>query len=145
LVWTAWCVACQRVFFEALHAQVHLLTGHPQKRLLQSQLHVRIGQGLFGPPQMPPQLAHFIHFVGSFHADDLTIFAAAQLPHPVHNRVVAFDAVLTLHGLGSDFTAFHLPDSLHFEAVTITNYFHDTWIFSFQSTNLFQDGTQVKS
>ncbi len=49
-VWTAWCVACQRGFLKALHRLVHLRAGHRQKRSLQSQIHVRIGQRFFGPP-----------------------------------------------------------------------------------------------
>ncbi|HZM05202.1 MAG TPA: hypothetical protein VFC44_19565, partial [Candidatus Saccharimonadales bacterium] len=31
---------------------------------------------------------------------------------------------------------------LHFESMTVSNNFHNTWNFSFQSTNLFQDVTR---
>jgi autotransporter-associated beta strand protein len=46
-----------------------------------------------------------------------------------------------LHGRGTSLARFHFPNGLHFEGLTIANDFHDTRNLSFQSTNLFQDGT----
>jgi hypothetical protein len=133
-------VACQRAFFKALHALVHLLTGHRQKRLLQSQLHVRIGQGLLGPAQLRPESGGLVNFIRGFHAYYLSMLATAKLPDPPHHGAVSQDAVLALHGPGTIPASFDFPDGLHFEGLTIANYFHDTQNFSFQSTNLFQDG-----
>ena len=129
------------LFFKVLHRLVHPLAGHRQKRLLQRQLHVRVGQGFFGLPQLAPQPGGFIDFISSFHTNDSTILATAILPDPPHDGVGPFDLVFALHPPSTVLAAFHLPDGLHFERVTVTNDSHDTWIFSFQSTNLFQDGT----
>jgi hypothetical protein len=139
---TAWCAARQRAFFKVLQALVQFLTGHRQQRLLQRQFHMGIGQRFFDASQFAAELARFIYLMSFFHANDLTIAAAAQLPHPAHHRSAPFDLVFTLHGLSTELPGFHFPHSLHFEGVTISNYFHGTWIFSFQSTNLFQDGTR---
>src|SRR5208283_1426116 len=90
------------------------------------------------------QSGRFIDFAGFFHANNLTILAAAELPHPANNCAPPADVVLALHGLRTEVAGFHFPHRLHFKGVTISNYFiylHSTWIFSFQSTNLFQDGT----
>ncbi|HZM01831.1 MAG TPA: carboxypeptidase regulatory-like domain-containing protein, partial [Candidatus Saccharimonadales bacterium] len=45
------------------------------------------------------------------------------------------------HGPSTALAAFHVLDGLHFESMTVSNNFHNTWNFSFQSTNLFQDVT----
>jgi len=136
-------VACQRVFFEALHALVQVLAGHGQKRLLQSQLHVGIGQGFLGPAQLAAQPDHLRNLIRFFHADYLSMLATSPLPDPAHHRAGSQDAVFALHGRGTSLAGFHFPNGLHFEGLTIANYFHDTRILSFQSTNLFQDGTGI--
>jgi len=71
------------------------------------------------------------------------MLATAKLPDPPHHRIVAQDAVLALHGPGTIPARFDFPNRLQFKGLTIANYFHGTQNFSFQSTNLFQDGTDI--
>jgi hypothetical protein len=127
------------LFLKSLHRLVHLLAGHAQECFLQSQGHVRIGQGFLSLPELAPAPRRFVNFFGLFHANDFAQFAAAQLSNPTHHRASALDLVFALHAEGTTLTAFHLSDDLQFEPVTVSNHFHDTGIFSFQSTNLFQE------
>src|ERR1700690_682259 len=76
-----------------------------------------------------------------FHANDLTISAAAQLAHPTHHRSGPFDLVFALHSVGTTLACFHLAHALHFKPFAITNGLHGYLVFSLPSTNLFQDGT----
>jgi hypothetical protein len=117
------------LFFKTLHGLVHLLAGHRQKRFLQSQLYVGIGQDSFGELQLSAQPGSLTNLVGLFHANDFTIVTAAQLPHPASNRAVPFNALFAFYGPSTVLPGFHFPDSLHFECLTIANYSHDTSSF----------------
>jgi len=101
-----------------------------------------IGQGLLGPAQLRPEPGGLVNLIRHFHAYDLSMMATAKLPDPPHHRIVAQDAVLALHGPGTIPARFDFPNRLQFKGLTIANYFHGTQNFSFQSTNLFQDGTR---
>src|SRR6267378_727777 len=102
---------------------------------------MRIGQRFFGLAQLASQPRCFIYFISFFHANYFTISATAILPNPPHHGVLALDVVFTLHGTSTPLACFHLPYQLHFETFAVTNHVHDTSVLSFQSTNLFQDGT----
>src|SRR6267378_2574187 len=102
---------------------------------------MRIGQRFFGLAQLASQPRCFIYFISFFHANYFTISATAILPNPPHHGVRALDVVFTLHGTSTPLACFHLPYQLHFETFAVTNHVHDTSVLSFQSTNLFQDGT----
>src|SRR5580698_4490995 len=119
------------LFFKSLHALVHFLTGHGQERLLQCQFHVRVGQRFLGPAQFVAQPGGFGYFVGSFHANYLTIPATAKLPHPPRYRAVTLNVVLSLHRRSTPFPGFHLPHQLQFEAFAISNHFHGSSVCSF--------------
>src|SRR5438477_6784953 len=80
-----------------------------------------------------------------FHANDLTISAAAQLSHPAHHRIGPFDLVFALHSEGTTLACFHLAHALHFKPFAITNCLHGYLVFSLPSTNLFQDGTRTSN
>src|SRR6266436_5323528 len=103
---------------------------------------MRIGQRFFNSSQFAAELARFIYFMSFFHSNDLTIAAAAQLPHPAHHRSAPFDFVFALHSVGTTLACFHLAHALHFKPFAITNCLHGYLVFSLPSTNLFQDGTR---
>ena len=86
---TAWCAARQRAFLKPPPLWSSLLTGHRQKRLLQRQFHMRIGQRFLGPPQFAAQPGGFIYFISFFHANDLTISCRCQTAAPTASRVSA--------------------------------------------------------
>src|ERR1039458_3590203 len=130
------------LFFKAFHRLVHLLAGHRQKGLFQGQFHAGIRQGFLGLAQLRSESDRLGYFISFFHTNHLSIPATAKLPHPPHDRAATSDAILSLHRKGAALATFHFPHHLHFKGMTISNYSHDTWNFSFQSTNLFQDGTQ---
>src|SRR5882672_2320551 len=102
---------------------------------------MRIGQRFFGLAQLASQPRCFIYFISFFHANYFTIPATAILPNPPHHGVRALNVVFTLHGTSTPSACFHLSYQLHFETFAVTNHVHDTSVLSFQSTNLFQDGT----
>src|SRR6266404_4996258 len=102
---------------------------------------MRIGQRFFGLAQLASQPRCFIYFISFFHANYFTISATAILPNPPHHGVRALNVVFTLHGTSTPLACFHLSYQLHFETFAVTNHVHDTSVLSFQSTNLFQDGT----
>jgi hypothetical protein len=119
---------------------VQLLAGHLQERLLQRQGHMRIGQRFLGLAQLPAQPGRFSHLVSVLHAHDLAVLATAPLPHPAQHRAVALDGELALHGRGAQLPGFDLPHRLHFEGVTVTNDFHDSWLLHFKVTTYFRTG-----
>src|SRR6266487_1761263 len=88
-----------------------------------------IGQRFFDAPQFAAELAHFIYFMSFFHANDLTIAAAAPLPHPAHHRSAPFDFVFALHSVGTTLACFHLAHALHFKPFAITNCLHGYLVF----------------
>src|SRR6266404_732331 len=102
---------------------------------------MRIGQRFLGLAQLASQPRCFIYFISFFHANYFTISATAILPNPPHHGVRALNVVFTLHGTSTPLACFHLSYQLHFETFAVTNHVHDTSVLSFQSTNLFQDGT----
>src|SRR6266404_248151 len=104
---------------------------------------MRIGQRFLGLAQLASQPRCFIYFISFFHANYFTISATAILPNPPHHGVRALNVVFTLHGTSTPLACFHLSYQLHFETFAVTNHVHDTSVLSFQSTNLFQDGTSV--
>src|SRR5665213_2047620 len=103
---------------------------------------MRIRQRFLGLAQLEPEPGRLIDFITFFHANQLTIPATAKLTHPSHHRASASNIVLARHGPSTALAAFHVLDGLHFESMTVSNNFHNTWNFSFQSTNLFQDVTR---
>jgi hypothetical protein len=133
------------LFFKPFHRLVHLLAGHRQKDLFQGQFHVGIRQGFLGLAQLRSESDRLGYFISFFHANHLSIPATAKLPHPPHHRAATSDTILSLHRKGAALAAFHFPHHLHFKGMTMSNYSHDTWNFSFQSTNLFQDGTPASN
>ena len=129
------------LFFKPFYCLVHLLAGYRQKGLFQGQFHVGIRQGFLGLAQLRSESDRLGYFISFFHANHLSIPATAKLPHPPQHRAATSDAILSLHRKGAALAVFHFPHQLHFKGMTISNYSHDTWNLSFQSTNLFQDGT----
>ena len=97
------------LFFKAFHRLVQLLASHRQKGLLQNQLHVRIRQGPLGQLQLSAYLGSLTYLVRSFHANDFTIFIAAQPPHPASNRAVPFNAEISVYGPSTVLAEFHFP------------------------------------
>ena len=104
---------------------------------------MRIGQGFFGLPQLAAQARGFINLISFFHSNYFTMLSAAKLPHPAHHRVGPLDVVFKLHAVSALLTRFDLLNGLHFKPMTVSNHLHSTRFFSFQSTNLFQDGTTL--
>src|SRR6266446_8542093 len=88
-----------------------------------------IGQRFFDAPQFAAQLARFIYFMRFFHANDLTISAAAQLSHPAHHRTGPFDLVFALHSVGTTLACFYLAHALHLKPLAITNCLHGYLVF----------------
>src|SRR5438876_12269737 len=64
-----------------------------------------------------------------FHANDLTISAAAQLSHPAHHRTGPFDLVFALHSVGTTLACFYLAHALHLKPLAITNCLHGYLVF----------------
>src|SRR5665213_2891186 len=104
---------------------------------------MRIRQRFLGLAQLEPEPGRLIDFITFFHANQLAIPATAKLTHPSHHRASASNIVLARHGPTTALAAFHVLDGLHFESMTVSNNFHNTWNFSFQSTNLFHDVTPM--
>src|SRR5208283_3965706 len=128
------------LFFKALQALVQFLTGHRQERLLQRQCHMRIGQRFFDSSQFAAELGGLVYFMSFFHSNDFTIPATSPLPYPAHHCPPALDAVFSLHGRSTELPGFYFPDSLHFEAITVSNYFHGAWFLCFQVPIYFRTG-----
>src|SRR5207247_6208476 len=64
-----------------------------------------------------------------FHANDLTISAAAQLSHPAHHRTGPFDLVFALHSVVTTLAGFYLAHALHLKPLAITNCLHGYLVF----------------
>ena len=63
------------LFFKGLQALVQFLAGHRQKRLLQRQCHMRIGQRLLDAPQLAADSHRLIDFIRFFHSNEFTVLA----------------------------------------------------------------------